>query len=66
MRKIVYQQYVEYDPKKDRSEEFGWSRVDDEVTPTDAEQAAWAGYTLWFVVVFCTVSTFVFMDKPLW
>jgi len=57
---------VKYDPLKDRSEEMGWTRVQDETPPTDAEQEAWARYTLWFVVVFCLVSTFVFMDKPLW
>jgi hypothetical protein len=57
---------VKYDPLKDRSEEMGWKKVQDETPPTEAEQQAWAGYTLWFVVVFCIVSMFVFMDKPLW
>jgi hypothetical protein len=57
---------VKYDPLKDRSEECGWTKVKDETPPTEAEQAAWAGYALWFVVVFCIVTMFVFMDKPLW
>jgi hypothetical protein len=56
---------VKYDPLKDRSEEYGWSKVKDETPPTEQEQAAWAGYALWFVVVFCVVSMFVFMVK-LW
>jgi hypothetical protein len=55
---------VKYDPLKDRSEEYGWSKVKDETPPTEAEQAVWAGYALWFVVVFCLVSMFVFMVKP--
>jgi hypothetical protein len=55
---------VKYDPLKDRSEEMGWKKVEDEIPPTEAEQQAWAGYALWFVVVFCIVSMFVFMVKP--
>jgi len=55
---------VKYDPLKDRSEECGWTKVQDETPPTEQEQAAWAGYALWFVVVFCVVSMFVFMAKP--
>jgi hypothetical protein len=55
---------VKYDPLKDRSEECGWSKVKDETPPTDAEQSAWAGYALWFVVVVCVVAMFVFMVKP--
>ena len=66
MRKIFYQGYVEYDSDKDRSEDMGWKKICDEHVPTAAEQDAWAGYTLWFVVVFCIVTMFVFMDKPLW
>ena len=57
---------VKYDPLKDRSEECGWKKVQDETPPTQAEQAAWARYTLWFWVAFCLVSMFVFMDKPVW
>jgi hypothetical protein len=57
---------VKYDPLKDRSEECGWKKVQDETPPTEQEQQAWAAYALWFVVVFCIVSMFVFMDKPLW
>jgi hypothetical protein len=53
---------VKYDPLKDRSEEMGWTRVQDETPPTDAEQDAWARYALWFVAVFCAVSMFVFME----
>ena len=55
---------VKYDPLKDRSEEMGWKKVQDETPPTEAEQAAWAAYALWFVVVFCIVTMFVFMAKP--
>ena len=62
MRKIVYQQYVEYDPLKDRSEELSWTRVDDEVKPTEAEQDAWARYTLWFWAAFCLVTMFWYME----
>ena len=51
MRKIVYQQYVEYDPLKDRSEEMGWNRVDDEVTLTQAESLLWSKITVVFAVV---------------
>ena len=57
---------VKYDPLKDRSEEMGWTRVQDETPPSAAEQAAWATYILWFVAVFCVVTPFVFMDKPVW
>ena len=57
---------VKYDPLKDRSEECGWTRVQDETPPTDLEQATWAKYALWSVVVFCSVTMFVFMDKPVW
>lgn len=62
MRRNVYQQYVEYDPDKDRSEEFGWKKVKDEYVPTEQEQDAWAGYILWLVVVFCLVTMIWF--KP--
>ena len=62
MRKIVYQQHVEYDPLKDRSEEMGWKKVQDEVKPTEAEQDAWARYALWFWVAFCLVTMFVYME----
>ena len=62
MRKIVYQQHVEYNPLKDRSEEMGWTRVQDEVKPTQAEQDAWARYALWFWVAFCLVTMFVYME----
>jgi bacteriorhodopsin len=55
---------VKYDPLKDRSEACGWKKVQDETPPSEAEQAAWARYTMWFVVVFCLVTMFVFMDKP--
>jgi len=58
---------VKYDPLKDRSEECGWTKVQDETVPSEAEQDAWATYTLWGVVVFCVITMFVFMDnKPLW
>ena len=65
MREIKVTSYIEYDSDRDRSEEFGWSKVCDETVPLEAEQA-WATYTLWSVVVFCVVTVFVFMDKPLW
>jgi hypothetical protein len=57
---------VKYDPLKDRSKECGWTRVEDETPPTEQEQEAWAKYTLWSVVIFCSATMFVFMDKPLW
>ena len=57
---------VKYNEEQDRSEEFGWRKVCDEHVPTEEEQQAWAGYALWYVVVFCVVTMFVFMDKPLW
>ena len=57
---------VKYDPLKDRSEEMGWTRVENETPPSDTEQDAWAKYALWVVVVFCAISMFVFMDKPAW
>jgi len=62
MRKIVYQQHVEYNPLKDRSEEMGWTRVQDETPPSATEQAAWARYTLWFWVTFCLVTMFWYME----
>ena len=55
---------IKYDPQKDRSEEMGWSKVEDEKEPSEQEQQAWAAYTLWSVVVFCLVTMFWFMDKP--
>jgi hypothetical protein len=57
---------VRYDPLKDRSEQCGWPRVCDETPPTQAEQDTWAAYTLWFVVVFCVVTMFWFMDNKPW
>ena len=57
---------VKYDPLKDRSESCGWKKVQDETPPSAAEQAAWVTYILWFVAVFCVVTPFVFMDKPVW
>lgn len=57
---------IKYDPQKDRSEECGWTRFEDETPPSDAEQNTWAGYILWSVVVFCVITMFVFMDKPVW
>ena len=62
MRKLVYQQHVEYDPLKDRSEEMGWTRVQDETPPSATEQDAWARCTLWFWVAFCLVTMFVYME----
>ena len=53
---------VKYDPLKDRSEECGWTRVENETPPSDTEQDAWAGYALWVVVVFCLVTMFVYME----
>ena len=53
---------VKYDPLKDRSEECGWKKVQDEVKPTEAEQDAWARYTLWFWVAFCLVTMFWYME----
>lgn len=57
---------VKYDPLKDRSKEMGWTRVEDETPPSEAEQDAWARYALWFVVVFCSFTMFAYMDKPVW
>ena len=57
---------VRYDPLKDRSEEAGWKKVQDETPPTEEEQQAWSEYALWFVVVFCIVTMFVFMDNKPW
>ena len=54
---------VKYDPLKDRSEECGWTRVQDEPKPTQAEQDAWARYALWFWVAFCLVTMFVYMEQ---
>ena len=54
---------VKYNEEQDRSEEFSWKKVCDEHEPTEEEQQAWAEYALWFVVVFCVVTMFVFMDK---
>ena len=46
---------VHYDPKLDRSEEFGWKKVCDEHVPTEAEQAFWGnvmiGYVLFSIVL---------------
>ena len=53
---------VKYDPLKDRSEQMGWKKVQDESKPTPAEQSAWARYTLWFWLSFCLVSMFMFME----
>lgn len=53
---------VYYDSRKDRSEECGWKKVEDEAQPTEQEQDEWAEYTLWFVVVFCLVTMIWF--KP--
>lgn len=62
MREIKVIQYVEYDSDRDRSEEMGWKKVQDEVKPTQEEQDAWARYTLWFWVAFCLVTMFVYME----
>lgn len=66
MRETKVTSYIEYDSERDRSEEFGWKKIKDETVPSEAEQQVWATYTLWSVVVFCVVTVFVFMDKPLW
>jgi hypothetical protein len=46
---------VDYDPKLDRSEEFGWKKYCDESVPTEAEQEFWGrvmiGYMLFTVVM---------------
>jgi hypothetical protein len=42
---------VHYDPKLDRSEEFGWKKVCDEAVPTEAEQKFWGRITVVFAVV---------------
>jgi hypothetical protein len=57
---------VKYDHLKDRSEEMGWKKVEDEIPPTEAEQQAWAEYALWFVVAFCLTTMFWFMDNKPW
>ena len=62
MREIKVIQYVEYDPDKDRSEQMGWKKVQDETPPSAAEQDAWARYTLWFWVAFCLGTMFVYME----
>ena len=51
MRIIVYQQHVEYNPLKDRSEEMGWTRVQDEARPTESQQLLWSKITVVFAVV---------------
>ena len=66
MREIKVTQYIEYDSDRDRSEEFGWSKVCNERVPTEQEQSAWATYTLWTVVALCLIALFAFTDKPLW
>ena len=38
-------------------------KYNEEHEPTEEEQQAWAEYALWYVVVFCVVTMFVFMDK---
>jgi len=42
---------VHYNPKLDRSEEFGWKKVCDEHIPTAAEQKFWGRVTVVFAVV---------------
>lgn len=39
-----------YDPEKDRSEEFGWKKVQDETHPTEQEQDRWAAISVAVVV----------------
>jgi hypothetical protein len=40
---------IQYNPKKDRSEEFGWKKVCDEYIPSEEEQDRWGVIT----VIFC-------------
>jgi hypothetical protein len=46
---------VYYDPKLDRSEEFGWKKVCDEAVPTAEEQKFWGnvmiGYAVFMIAV---------------
>lgn len=47
---------VQYDPKKDRSEEFGWKKVCDEHLPTEQEQQFWGNVTLAVGLFLATVT----------
>jgi len=51
---------VHYDPKLDRSEEFGWKKVCDESVPTEQEQEFWGnimiGYALFTIVMLYVIA----------
>jgi hypothetical protein len=50
---------VHYDPKLDRSEEMGWSKVCDEAVPTEQEQAVWGQVTVIATVFFAALALIV-------
>jgi hypothetical protein len=41
---------IQYDPKKDRSEQFGWKKVKDEQIPTEQEQDQWSAIIILFTL----------------
>jgi hypothetical protein len=47
---------LHYDPKLDRSEEFGWKKVCDEHVPTAAEQEFWGRVTVVFTVALAALA----------
>jgi hypothetical protein len=50
---------VHYDPKLDRSEEFGWLKVCDESVPTEAEQVFWGHITVVVTVALAALALVV-------
>jgi hypothetical protein len=51
---------VHYDPRLDRSKEFGWKKVCDESVPTEEEQEFWGnimiGYVLFSIVMLYVIA----------
>ncbi len=47
---------MNYDPTKDRSEEFGWKKLGDEHVPTDEEQDFWGKITIGFSLFFAAIA----------
>jgi hypothetical protein len=50
---------VQYDPQKDRSEEFGWKKVCDEHQPTEAEQHRWGMIIIVFSAFLVAAAYFI-------
>jgi hypothetical protein len=50
---------IHYDPKLDRSEEFGWKKVCDEHVPTEEEQDLWSRIMIGYVAFTLVMLYFI-------